>query len=281
MSLFQRLLGARAPRVLGRQDFAQAYVRAAAARFPDARVNIEDVAADAGMKVQWTLPDGAQATQFLGNAYAAYAQAPADLDIILAMHLDAAPAGAQADPATRRASILPVVKTTLWLSASVKQMESAGVRDTPFITDALADDLVTVYVEDRPEAMSYLPPRELETLGVARDTLHSLALENLRRFLPQITVEGQDGRYGVRLDGNYDASMLFLAHEWRDKVEIDGDPVFALPARDELLVCGERDEDGVRALRDMAARIMAQSQFGLSALLYTWRDGRLEPIATR
>lgn len=275
MSLFQRLLGARQPRLLDVQGFAQAYARAAEQRFPGVQVSIEEATSAAGTKVRWTMPDGTEVAQFLGNAYAAYERARLDLDAIIAMHLDAAPTGRQADPATRRANVLPVVKTRFWLNTSMKQFEQAGVGGEPFVTEPLADDLLTVYVEDRPEAMSYLSVQELEALQIERNSLGELALGNLRRFLPQVTVEGQDGRYGVRLDGNYDASMVFLQEEWRGKVDIDGTPVLALPARDELLVCGSGDAGSVRTLRNMAAQIMAQSPYALSALLYTWRGGKL------
>lgn len=258
------------------EAFAKAYASAAQARFPGTEVQIEQATTPAGVKVHWVMPDGMRVNQFLGNAYAAYQKAPADIDAIIGAHLDATPTGQEADPATRRGNILPLVKTTMWLTTSLKQLDAAGIENKEaFITEPLTDELLVAFVEDKPDAMSYVAPGELEALELTREALMPLALDNLRRQLPALTVEGQNGRYGVRADGNYDASFIFLAQEWRDRVEIDGEPVIALPARDELLVCGSRDGDSVRALRDMAARIMAQSAYGLSAQLYTWQDGKL------
>lgn len=259
------------------QDFAKAYAQAAETRFPGVQVTIEAATTEAGTKVRWTMPSGLQVHQFLGNAYTAYKNSPGDLRTIIAAHLDAAPTGEEPDAQTRRANILPLVKTRMWLSTSMKQLDAAGMNNnSPFITEPLTEDLLTAYVEDRPDAMNYLAPAELDKLGIPAHELMPLALENLGRLLPSITVEGQDGRYGIRLDGNYDASMVFLAQAWRDKVRIDGEPVVALPARDELLVCGSNDAASVQSLRNMSAQIMAQSPYGLSALLYTWRDGKLE-----
>ncbi|WP_454692094.1 DUF1444 family protein [Achromobacter aloeverae] len=276
MTFFSRIFAARQARPLDVAAFAKAYASAAQARFPGAEVKIEQAATAAGVKVHWTMPGGMQVNQFLGNAYAAYQRAPADIDAIIAAHLDAAPTGEEADPAARRAHILPLVKTTMWLATSLKQLDAAGIEDkAAFITEPLTDELLVAFVEDKPEAMSYVAPGELEALELTPEALMPLALENLRRQLPALTVEGQNGRYGVRADGNYDASFVFLAQEWRDRVDIDGEPVLALPARDELLVCGSKDGDSVRALRDMAARIMAQSPYGLSAQLFTWQDGKL------
>lgn len=278
MSFLKNLLPARAPRVLDASGFAQAYARAAHTLFPDGGIGIDPEVNGDTVQVRWTLPDGARAVQSLGNAYAAYVKAPADMDAIIAAHLDAAPAGAKPDAATRRAAILPVVKTRMWLAASTKQLQAAGVQDQDrFLSEPLTNELLTVYVEDRPDAMSYVAPDHLADVGVQRSDLRPLALENLRRMLPQITIEGGDGCYGVRLDGNYDASMVFLTNDWRDRVQIEGDPVVALPAREELLVCGSADREGQRRLREIAALVMARSPYGLSALLYTWRDGALVP----
>ncbi len=276
MTFFSRIFAARQARPLDVADFAKAYAGAAQRRFPDVEVKIEQAVTAAGVKVHWTMPNGMQVNQFLGNAYAAYQKSPADIDTIIAAHLDAAPTGQEADPATRRANILPLVKTTMWLTTSLKQLDATGIENKDaFITEPLTDELLVAFVEDKPDAMSYVAPAELDALGLARADLMALALENLRRQLPSLTVEGQDGRYGVRGDGNYDASFVFLAPQWRERVDIDGEPVIALPARDELLVCGSNDKDSVRSLRDMAARIMAQSAYGLSAQLFTLRDGKL------
>ncbi|ANN68838.1 DUF1444 family protein [Bordetella bronchialis] len=278
MSLLKRLLTPRTARPLDAREFARAYADAARARFPKEGVGVEADAEGDGIQVRWSLPDGQQVTQSLGNAYAAYAKAPADLDAILAAHLDAAPAGAKPDAASRRAAILPVVKTRMWLTASTRQLQSAGAGDGErFVAEPLTQDLMTVYVEDRPDAMSYVAPDHLADLGLAREALPPLARENLRRLLPQLTIEGEDGCYGVRLDGNYDASLVFLTDEWRDRVEIEGDPVVAIPAREELLVCGTKDRHGQNRIRNIAAHIMARSPYGLSAMLYVWRDGVLTP----
>jgi uncharacterized protein YtpQ (UPF0354 family) len=276
MSLIKRLLGNRQSSTLDVQGFAQAYARAAEARFAGAKVTIEEAATAAGTKLRWTMPSGMEVNQFLGNAYAAYENSPKDLDAIIAAYLDAAPAGDEQDVATRRSNILPLVKTVMWRSASLKQLEAAGMKDNnPFLTEPLTAELLTVYVEDKPDAMSYVSAADLSSLDLRQEDLRVLALENLRRMVPEITLQGGSGRYGVRLDGNYDASMVFLAEEWRSQVEIDGDPVIAVPAREELLVCGSNDPQSIASLRNMAAQIMAQSPYGLSAQLYTWRDGTL------
>ncbi|ARP88052.1 hypothetical protein [Bordetella genomosp. 9] len=278
MSLLKRLLNPKASRVLDAGEFAEAYARAARTRFPKEGIAVAPEVSGGAIQVRWSLPGGEQAVQSLGNAYSAYGKAPADLDAIIAAHLDAAPAGARPDPAARRAAILPVIKTRMWLTAATKQLQAAGTGEGErFVAEPLTDDLLTLYVEDRADAMSYVAPGHLADLEVAKEALKPLALGNLQRMLAQVTIEGEDGCYGVRLDGNYDASLVFLSDEWRDRVQIDGDPVMAIPAREELLVCGSNDRPGQNRIRNIAAHVMARSPYGLSAQLYAWRDGILAP----
>ena len=277
MSFLKRVLAGRAARTLDAGQFAQAYADAARKRFPQNGVGVEpDMNSQDGIRVRWTLPDGTQTVQSLGDAYTAYSSAPAHLDAIIAAHLDAAPAGAKPAPAARRAAILPVIKTRMWLASTTKQLQAAGAGNGErFVTEPLTDDLLIVYAEDRVDAISYVAPEHLADLEVTRDALKPLALENLRQLLPQLTIEGEDGCYGVRLDGNYDASLILLTEAWRDRVTIEGDPVVAIPAREELLVCGTQDRHGQNRIRNIAAHVMARSPYGLSALLYVWRDGVL------
>jgi uncharacterized protein YtpQ (UPF0354 family) len=276
MSFLQQLLSSKRQSVMSAGDFAQAYAKSAEQRYPGARVQVEEADAVGGIEVLWNLSDGSQVNQHLGNAYQAYAKNPTALDAILAMHLDSSPACHLTDASERRANILPLVKSRVWLNANIKQIRAAGIDNPePFTTEALADDLLVVYVEDRPDAMRYLTGADLEALEVPRERVRSIAVQNLKRFVPQITIEGKDGRYGVRLEGNYDASLIFIPEAWRNRIDIEGELIMAVPARDELLVCGSADDSDVRDLRHMAAQIMARTQHGLSAQLYTWRDGLL------
>ena len=175
--------------------------------------------------------------------------------------------------------ILPVLKTTAWQQASQAQLaRSNAPTDQRPVVGALAGSLVLAYVEDMPEQMRYITPKRLEHIGMDLAALHATALENLTALLPQLDVQGGGGRYAARLDHNYDASMVLVFGKWRDRASVAGDPVFAVAARDELLVCGSEDHESVAALRDMAQEIAVKSAYGLADELFVWREGRLQAL---
>ncbi|MGO0999959.1 hypothetical protein [Lysobacter sp. CA196] len=289
MSIFSKLFGSKptgsehaAPMDL--VTFAERYAAAVRTAWPEARVEIGHGAATADTRVDWHLPDGFKATHFLGNSYLRYLGAPQELDAIFAEQL----AGARAiqrdfvsGPEAANAVILPVLKTRGWHETALQQARSFGTESMlPFIVEPLAGDLVLTYVEDTPDSMSFLSPSEAERRGLDRESLYTQALDNLTRFLPELDVQGGGGRYVARLDRNYDASMVLLFDHWRDRIEIKGDPVFAIAARDELMLCGSEDDDSVASLRDIADEIALSSSYNLSRALFTHRDGGLQVFAS-
>lgn len=288
MSFFSKLFG-------GRQEvaqhaepmdlvvFAERYAQALRAAWPEAEVAISHGAGAADARIDWRLPDGFQATHFLGNSYQRYLDAPDQPEAVFAEQIASARelqlgVGRGSDAA--RATILPVLKTRGWHEIALQQTRSMGMRNAmPFIVEPLAGDLVLTYVEDSPDSMSYLSPAEAERRGLDAQALRCQALENLTRFLPELELQGGGGRYAVRLDRNYDASMVLLFEHWRDRIEIRGEPVFAIAARDELMICGSEDADSLASLQDVAGEIAQSSAYNLSPRLYVHRDGRLHEFA--
>lgn len=285
MSLFAKLFGRKAPKhPINAHEYAERYAALVRSRYPDAEVGVRKGESAARTRVSWKGADGVAADQFMGNWYSRYQQRPEALPSLLEEQLEEAlktmSALAQPTPPDRSA-LLPLVKTLDWWQAAVAQSAAAGVPDPErrFVTEPLAGDLILAYIEDKPDSMSYLSPSGMASLGLDMPALRALALENLERFLPQLEIQGGGGRYAARLDRNYDACMVLLLEHWRDRIPVDGAPVFAIAARDELLACGSADPDSVGALRGMAAKIAAQSAYGLSEQLFVHRNGRLDVLA--
>ncbi|MGJ7903634.1 hypothetical protein [Lysobacter sp. 1R34A] len=264
--------------------FAERYAAAVRTAWPEARVEIGHGAATADTRVDWSLPDGFKATHFLGNSYLRYLGVPQQLETIFAEQLAGARA-IQSDFASGSEAantvILPVLKTRGWHETALQQARAFGTESMlPFIVEPLAGDLVLTYVEDTPDSMSFLSPSEAERRGLDRESLYTQALDNLTRFLPELDVQGGGGRYVARLDRNYDASMVLLFDRWRDRIEVKGEPVFAIAARDELMLCGSEDDDSVASLRDIAGEIALSSSYNLSRALFIHRDGGLQVFAS-
>lgn len=294
MSFFSKLFGSKPPSLdslahpMDLHNFADRYAAVLRDAWPQAQLSITHGALASDTRIDWSLPDGFKATHFLGNCYLRYLDAPEALGDVLADQLASARAmqrkfeSAGGDDGIDRAEraktlILPVLKTRGWHEIALQQARSFGpAARMPFIVEALAGDLVLSYVEDTPESMSFLSPGEAERRGLDGDALRAQALNNLSKFLPELDVQGGEGRYLVRLDRNYDASMVLLFELWRDRVQVQGDPVFAIAARDEVMVCGSEDAESLASLRDIAAQISRSSAYNLSQDLYVFRDGRLQ-----
>lgn len=282
MSFLKKLFGARpsAPlQPVSVAAYAEGYATHVRLALPGTHVEVEHGATPGLTRVHWTFPDGGKVSTFLGNAYARYLQQPEAMNALFAEHLADARRTQEADDSTELSRILPVLKTTEWVSASQAQLASSNAPADQFpVLGKLPGSLVLAYVEDTPEAMRYITPSRQKRIDTDFAALNDTALENLKAFLPQLRVEGGGGRYAARLDHNYDASMVLVFEHWRDRLSVPGDPVFAIAARDELLICGSEDHESVAALRDMAREIAAKSAYGLTSELFVWRDGRLQVL---
>jgi uncharacterized protein YtpQ (UPF0354 family) len=283
MSLFSKLFGkGSTPPSDDFTTFANACRDALGRSQPGCDPTLQLAATPAQTRLAWTRADGWEASQFLGNYWSEH-RSGQPLDDVLARLVNSAqgfPGEARAEDEARR-HILPVIKTSEWLDVSLSQLKAAGrdlddAADTPFVRRMLAGDLLLVYVEDHQDTMSYVGSAELQRMALDEPGLFDLALDNLERdLLPQLDVAGGDGRYAARLDRNYDASMILLFERWRDRMALAGDPVIAIGARDELLICGSQDQEAVEGLADMAREIADAAAYPLSRRLFTWRDGEL------
>lgn len=236
-------------------------------------------------RLSWTHAGGWQVSQFLGNVWSEY-QSGVPLDKVIERLMRSSPPDmdAKRDGEAARRSILPVIKTFGWHKTSLTQLANTGKdlsdpENQPFVLRLLAGDLIVAYVDDNDNSMSYVSNRDCKKLGLDLDELHALAMRNLERDgLSKLNIQGGGGRYAVRLDRNYDASMVLLFEKWCDRMDLDGEPVIAMPARDELLVCGRNDGETVAALRAMAADIASRAPYALSPTLFVWREGRLQTL---
>lgn len=283
MSILSRLFGSKpgpgAPALLSVHDYAERYAGTVRVVYPSAVVTVEHAVTASQTRVHWVADDGIKASQFMGNAYTRYVQQPQDIENLHARQLEEARA-AQVTfdaPALGLDCVLPVIKTIGWGETTAAQLDAAGVpEESRPLSWPLAGDLMLTCVEDTPNTMRYVTPARLKTLGLDKDALRSLALHNLSRMLPRLDLKGGGGRYAARLDRNYDASMVLLFNQWRGKLDVAGEPVIVIAARDDVLICGSDDVASLAELQVMAHTIAAESAYGLSHQLFVWRDAALQ-----
>ncbi|MEN3749788.1 DUF1444 family protein [Sphingomonas sp. HF-S3] len=279
MSLLKKLFGSdRSDRVLSHGDYARRYAEHVRRRFPDISVEAKIGADAAASHVIWTTPGGTVARQYFGNWYSRLAGGE-DIDLLMAAQLDEALALDAVHGAPELRQILPVIKSAAWAETTRRQLEGSGLDTTnaAFVTRPFVADLIVTYVVDTESSMHFVTAELLDELGLDAAQLHETALGNLADRLTALTIEGGDGRYAMRLDSNYDASMLLVLDRWRDRVPMDGPILVAAPSRDTVLLGAADDPDMLASLAEIARTIAAQTAYPLSDRVLRWSGGRLVP----
>lgn len=250
--------------------FTQEAARALTAALPDATVTVSG-----DLTLSMRRPDGRSATLNLANLYNAYVQDPARRDELVARLVASVSEPCKTCARLDRTRIVPVIKDRPWLEqlrATFKAQAGANAPD-PLYDDFNAE-LVIVYAEDGDGRTRYLSTAE--DTGIARAELRALAIENLRRLLPQVEMRQHDDVFArISAGGDYEASLLLLDEIWSNaQIKVDGDIVVAVPAKDILLVTGSRNRKGVKTLRNLAANIVQKESYRLVDTLFVYRNGR-------
>jgi uncharacterized protein YtpQ (UPF0354 family) len=259
------LAGPSAAQVMSRRAFTQEFAAA---------VRAEGMSATIKADLELAVKDGSgiSLTMFLDNAYAQYSANPQARAEVMQRYigslLDSRAAAAPVD----RARIVPVVKDRGWLRA----LPGSGKRPQHVFED-LNEDLVVVYAEDSPKSIRYLAAKDLEQLGLRREELRPLAVGNLEKLLPDIQLRRGELVSMLTAGGNYEASLLLLDAIWSGgQLQVDGEIVVAVPARDLLLFTGSRHKAGVARLREIAVRAAREESYSLTGRLFVYRNGKFQ-----
>lgn len=140
------------------------------------------------------------------------------------------------------------------------------------IQEDLNDELAVVYVYDTPHNAICVPREDLQPLGLAATDLRAMAVRNLRALLPAIEFHRGDMLNMVTAGGSYEASLLLLTDLWqRERADMQGDPVVAIPVRDLLVFVDSANPDAVAALRELAADFHREGEHPLTPSLFVIR----------
>jgi uncharacterized protein YtpQ (UPF0354 family) len=268
------LHAAKAAAPLSREAFTQAFVAALAVAQPGAEIHTIRP-----LRLQVLDEKGGVTTANLENAFMEYRLDPADLERIVRRHVAAY---ASVDASERRpidrARIVPVVKSRRWIADYAALLKEQGHGDEAVAVHELVNsELIVVYAEDRDQTYRFLLPRDLRQLGIDRDDLALLARDNLAQLVPPPELITGPFAYGIRVDGNYEASLLLYPSWWEGRpIKVDGDYVVAVPARDILMITGSNNQAGIAQLRALAQQTVQRGDHTIVDTLFVFRDGRFE-----
>lgn len=249
--------------------------------------NMKQVSIDASQnRITYTTNEDISGSWFVDNIWTQYQQNPHDLESLLNAHARSLEQSLQADEKPlneRSAQFFPVIKAVDWLESSKAQMRELGGEpdkiERAFAYRVLNAELVLAYVEDKPDSIGFLSMDDADALG-GMECLHDLAMSNLmQQKVPSVQIQGGDGRYALRADGFFDATMSMALSSFLPHMALQGQPLIAIPSREELLICGDAVDEDVWTLLGMAEDIYAQASYSISPRLFRVHDhGELEPV---
>ncbi len=259
---------------LSREAFTQAFVAAFEAARPGGEIRVLGP-----LLLQLVDEKGGAGTADLEDAFIEYRLDPGELESIVHRHVAAYAAEFASKPRPIDTSrIVPIVKSRRWIADYAAIIKEQGYGDDAVaVHDLLNSELVVVYAEDRDKTYLFLRPGDLTQLGLDRDDLAQLARDNLAQLVPPPELITGPFAYGIRVDGNYEASLLLYPSWWESKpIKVDGDYVVAVPARDILMITGSNNQDGIAQLRALARDTMQKGSHTIVDTLFVFRDGRFE-----
>lgn len=227
--------------------------------------------------IEWIAQDDSSGNTFIENIWAQYQSQPDNLEGLIQSQLDIINTiitkfkNSDFPLSERQINFFPALKSLAWLEASVQQLKAAGLNEqniqNQFVYKKLNDELILTYVEDSPTQLNYLSFVEAQKFG-GLDELHRHCMENfVTKKLPQVQIKGDNGRYALRLDGFFDATLIMFLDTLIPQMQLNGLPHIAVPSRDELLVCGNNSDD-IWELIDMAENIYQQSAYNISPRIF-------------
>jgi uncharacterized protein YtpQ (UPF0354 family) len=172
---------------------------------------------------------------------------------------------AQADEPTAN-NIVPVIKPHSYLNMTTHE---GGPKVNPGVYEIYNDELVILYAMDLPNNVRGLSESDLTTLGITKESLLEIAVNNLVKMLPEVQVKGGNGLFMVMAGGNYESSLILhldLIHE--DNFKVNGDLVIAIPNRDILLVTGSNDTQNIAKVAAIANKMFTENNYPISPSLF-------------
>ncbi len=267
--------------VMSPSEFTRDFTDALRKEKPELKVVI---VRDLELKV--TFADGHGSTSFLDNAYDIYKQDPKTKVNVIQRFIASTLETTDGVPKiVDRARIVPVIKDRPWLEETRQGLLSRGAREadiSEYVFEDFSPDLIIVYAEDSPKNVRYLRPKDLEGAKISRTGFRSLAIENLKRLLPNIECRGGKGLYMITAGGDYDASVLLFDSIWSSRqMEVKGDFVVAVPTRDLLLVTGSQDADGIEKVKSMVEQAWTAGSYKLTQKLFVYRNGKFNEFTAK
>jgi uncharacterized protein YtpQ (UPF0354 family) len=150
------------------------------------------------------------------------------------------------------------------------------------LMDYFVGDLHLRYSFDDPKFVSSVSARDLKRLGLKREQLLALSIENFRRLYPGRKIEQPTPEISLVTDaGDLEPCLMLDAAFWEQESKRRGAAIVAAaPARDVLMFSDRSARGNVDLLKKLAIDIQSSAgKDALSKTVYLWNFGRWEAFA--
>ena len=150
------------------------------------------------------------------------------------------------------------------------------------LMDYFVGDLHLRYSFDDPKFVSSVSASDLKRLGLKRDQLLPLSVENFRRLYPGRTIEYPLPQIALVTDaGDLEPCLMLDAAFWEKETQRRGSAIVAAaPARDVLMFSDRSVRGNVEILKKLSVEVHATAASeALSKTVFLWNQGRWEAFA--
>ena len=219
---------------------------------------------------------------YLHNGYSRYCTVgKQDREAVLSSFVSAIVAMATTqipkDPASLKASLLPVVRSTDYFALSRLQSQASGKSQTVdrTATQCLTEGVSICLAYDSPRSISILTDASLINVGLDFSGALTIARDNLRdKTDPRRMAQPEPGLFVGQWGDSYESSRMLLTDLFY-RLPLYGDPVVYVPSRSQLWVTGSRNTKGIESM----LRFGREDHFGaypLSPSLFILRESQWE-----
>jgi uncharacterized protein YtpQ (UPF0354 family) len=181
----------------------------------------------------------------------------------------------ESSDAPARSTLRPTLKPAEWIENADQMMKSKlpeKFSDNRIIRRPFAADIFVVYVADSANKQMMLNQQTLRDLKLTEDELNTLALENLKKAYPKLTLtEMTPGIFTFEPGDEYDCARLLLVDQWAEEAKKAGGKLIAsAPARSRVFVARAPSPKALDAVKKIVKMAHAQEDHPISEALVEW-----------
>ncbi|SFW84436.1 DUF1444 family protein [Chitinophaga sancti] len=204
--------------------------------------------------------------------YKEYTAAPGAVDSAVQHFINATGLVADKGAKIDLSKVFPVIKPTSCLSNGAKDQAF------PLVNEPYNEQLIILYAENTKEGLSYITNTAFESLGISKDSLKALAIQNFSAaVLPKIKGKKSESghAYLFTAESQYDAALILFPLVWvKEYVDVKGDIVMALPYPDMLYVAKSDDAEGIEWIKEEMQGVHMGGVQRISTDLFRWNGDR-------